>query len=243
MIVTTIAEVTSKRDEDAAIQKSQGATLILSTRIKVDAARAKLCSNIDRKAGQDAAVGKPQAVDEVPRRATVIDHRVEIYGAAARIDYRRSRDTKRIDIATGECRSGNRVAECSAPCDPSSISVQRIDEVTLGCGDNQSRSDVWGPPKQWLGVDVSLDIAVERLDAVDSACGLPSEARNDVIACAVRRTVIKWHRYVGWRCAESWRSDKHQNQNQANHRIAPIQEFSGWVWRSDSTIPGHPALR
>jgi hypothetical protein len=44
----------------------------------------------------------------------------------------------------------------------------------------------WRSPKQWLGVDVPLDMVVEVLDAVDRERNLPIEAGNDVITCVAR---------------------------------------------------------
>jgi hypothetical protein len=77
MIVATIAEVAAEWDEDAAVKERQGTALILSGRIKAEAAPGEPGGNVYREAGQDTTVGKPQAEDEVAR-PTLTDHRVEI---------------------------------------------------------------------------------------------------------------------------------------------------------------------
>src|SRR5689334_20853431 len=99
MIVAAIAVVAAERHEDPTVQKCQGATLILCSRVKPDTPRANACSNIDRKPRERATIRQSQAEDEVSRLAAVIDHRVEVRGATAGIDRWRSGDAERIDIA------------------------------------------------------------------------------------------------------------------------------------------------
>lgn len=115
MIVAAVAEMAAERHVNASVEKRQCAALVLGSRIEPNTARGKPGTNINREAGQHTAIGEPQPVEEMPRFATIIDHRVEEYGTAGSIDDRRSRDAQRIDIAAGQRRPASRLAERCAP--------------------------------------------------------------------------------------------------------------------------------
>jgi len=122
------------------------AALILSGRGEANAALSEPCGNAHRKAGQHAAVGEPQTVDEVPRRAMIIDHRIEVECTARRIDHWRSGDAERDYIAAGQCRASNRIAKRGAPHDAPGCRVQRIHKIAFGRGDDQAAFCAWRAP-------------------------------------------------------------------------------------------------
>jgi hypothetical protein len=152
----------------------------------------------------------------------IVDHCVEEHSTATSIDHRRSHDAQRIDIAAGQRRPVNRVAEHGVPDNMPGISIQPIDEIVFGCGNNKGRSNAWWSPIQWLRIYVSLDITVEGLKTVHRTHGLPIEAGDDVVACAVRRTTVERDSSVSGCRGETWYSDQHQSQDHANHCIAPL---------------------
>src|SRR6478672_1287880 len=94
-------------------------------------------------------------------------------------------------MAAGQRRPTSRLAERGAPHDVPGIRTQPVDEITLGCRDDQGGPGPWCSPIQRLRVDVSLDAPVEFLDAADCTHGLPIEVRDDVIARTVRCTMVE----------------------------------------------------
>ena len=67
MIVAAVAEMAAERHVDASVEKRQCAALVLGSRIEPNTALGKPGTNINREAGQHAAIGEPQPVDEMPR--------------------------------------------------------------------------------------------------------------------------------------------------------------------------------
>jgi hypothetical protein len=53
--------------------------LVLYDRVEIAAARSELKGNVDREARHHVAVGEPQTISEVARRATVIAHHIQIH--------------------------------------------------------------------------------------------------------------------------------------------------------------------
>ena len=132
MIIAAVAEMSAERDEDPAIHQCKRAALTLSGRGETDAAHREFSGYIDWKAGQHAAVRKPQTKDQVPRRSTVVDHRIEVDRAAQSIDHWRSRDAERVYVAAGQRRTRNRMAEVGAPHSAPGCRVQRVDKIVFG---------------------------------------------------------------------------------------------------------------
>ena len=167
MIIATIAVVAAERDEDAIIQQGQRAALALNRGLEVDAARGEPCGNVDREVGQHAAIGEPQAVEEVPWCATIVDHRIEIHGATIRIDHRCPRDAERVNIAARHLRPRNGTTEPSPPDDVAGRGVQPIDEIALGGGNYETAFCTRWPPVQRLRIDMPFDRAIELLNPAD----------------------------------------------------------------------------
>src|SRR5438094_5649182 len=71
--------------------------------------------------------------------------------SARGIDYRRSRDADRVDVAAGEAGIRNRRPEVGFPQDATVADVDRIDAVVLG-GDQNGAAH-----HQWLRIDGTVE--------------------------------------------------------------------------------------
>ena len=138
MIVISVAEMSTERHEDSAIQQCKSAALVLRDRVETDTASSELSRDVAREARQHVAVGEPRPMDEVPRRTTVIAHRIEVHHATRHIDHRRPDDAERIDIAAGQCRTRHRAANRGALHNLPGRCIQRVGEITFGRRDDQA---------------------------------------------------------------------------------------------------------
>ena len=101
------------------------------------------------------------------------------------------------------------MAKRSAPDHTPGGCIKGIDKIALGGCDNEAAFCSWRPPIQRLRINVALDPSIEFLNAMYRGCCTPIEARNDVLACAIRCAMIKGDSPVRQRGAESRRDEQY----------------------------------
>lgn len=213
-------------DVDAAIEQGQRGALVLETRVEGGAGGFEGGADIERPAVEDVAVGEGKGEDQVVRRAVSQHHCVEIERTARRIDHRGAGDADRVDIAAAESGHRDRGAEVRGPVGPAGRGVERVDDILRGGDDDAAGSARLRSPEQRLGVDMTLDMAVEAWVAVESACGVGREAGGDVGAEAGGIAVIDGDGAIGRRRGGGGGAGKEQGSRKDREQPDECAHFS-----------------
>ena len=206
MIGAAIAVMAAERNEQLVLEQGQRAALILHCRIEASAERG---GDVDRPASLYRAVGERQRENLVPRSVGAHDRRVEIERRALLVDRWRAGDAERRDISARQRGARDGKPQRALPDLSAAQRIERENVVVLGGDDQLVRVRSRPPPKQWLGIDLSLKIGMERRVEAQSARALVCKGGDSVSARAVQCIMIGEHG-VGARGGHAHKRDSNE---------------------------------